>query len=353
MPVFHSPELVQFGTSLLAAAGAPDDIALPVAESLVQANLLGHGSHGVLRIPRYVAKIRDGQIDPAARPRVLSRAGPIARIDGGWGFGQVTAHFGADLVVELARSNGMGCVALCRTSHVGRLGEYVEKLARGGFVGLMMTSGAPFGGAVAPYGGRERVFGTNPIAVAVPVPEGRSPLVADFATSVVAAGKLHLAVDRGEPVPPGTVIDRDGNPTTDPASFGQGGALLPFGAHKGYGLSFMVEILASVLAGTAPASSPEYTHLANPTLIVAWSVDAFVPPDQFLRHVEALCQRVTASQPLAGFDEVLLPGEPEARALARRSKEGIPVPEGTWLKLLELARELGVTSAPAAPPAPL
>lgn len=335
--------LTDLGQAVLVAIGAPDDIATLVATSLVRANLLGHDSHGILRLARYVGMAQQGRIVPSARPTVVRQVGSMAVVDGRWGFGQASARLGAQTARDLAAASGIGCVSLTQTAHIGRLGDYMEWLAKEGFIGLIMTSGANKGGAVAPFGGRERVFGTNPLAWAAPVGPGRAPLVVDIATSGVAEGKLAVARAKGETVPPGLVIDAEGLPSNDPNSFYTGGALLPFGGHKGYGLMLMIEIMACVLTGFAPPSSAEFAGFGNPTLIVAWEIDHFVPREQFDRQVAELLSRVETSQPADGFTDVLLPGEPEARMLARRQAEGIPLPEETWEELVTLAQSVGVS----------
>ena len=337
MPIIQPQPLIDLSKAIFVAAGAPEDIAQVVAASLVKANLLGHDSHGVLRVTRYVDRIRQGGLAPAARPKIGRRSGATAVVDGQWGFGQIGARFGVELAAEIAGTSGVGCVTLSRVNHIGRLGEYAEMLADQGLIGLLFTGASGHSGSVAPFGGRDRIFGTNPLAWAAPVKEGRPPLVVDFATSGTAEGKLAVAVSKGVAVPPGLLLDREGNPSLDPASFYEGGALLPFGGHKGYGLILMVEIMAGALGGLA-----EGGKIGNSTVIVAWSVDAFVPAEQFHDQVETLLQRIKDSRPAPGFAEVLLPGEPEARTLVQRSQEGIPLPEATWQGLANLATELGV-----------
>jgi len=342
MPTISAQKLIELGQAIFRAAGAPDDIAQLVATSLVQSNLLGHDSHGIMRVLRYVDTIRQGKLQPGARPQLERQSGAMAIVDGGWGFGQVAAQFGAESAVKLARASGVSCVALSRTNHIGRLGEYVELIAARGLVGLALANGLARGGGVVPFGGRERIFGTNPIAWAAPAGPGRPPLVVDFATAATAEGKLAVALSQGQRVGRGLLIDRAGKPSTDPARYYKGGALLPFGGHKGYGLSLMIEIMANLLAGSAPVSSPEYTP-GNAALIMAWSIDAFTPPDRFQRLVAELLQRIKSSAPAPRVEEVLLPGELETRTLAQRSQSGIPIPEPTWQALLKLAGELWVS----------
>lgn len=344
MPHVQPEPLVALCRAIFAAAGAPDDIAERVARSLVHTNLLGHDSHGALKTMAYVGKIRDGSLAPTGRPQVERQFGATSVLDCHWSFGQVGAHEGAQQAIRQAQQFGIGAVALARVNHIGRLGEYAEQIARSGLIALVMTSGAMYGGQVAPFGGRERLFGTNPMAWAVPVGADRTPLVLDFATAYAAAGKVLVAQSKGVPLPEGCLLDRDGNPSTDPDDLDRGGMLLPFGSYKGSGLMLMIEIIPTLLAGFAPSSSDEFER-GNPTLLLALSVEAFTERARFDRLVEELLGRVKRVKPLLGYDEVLLPGEPEARAYAERARIGIPIPDRTWADLAALARDLGVDAA--------
>jgi LDH2 family malate/lactate/ureidoglycolate dehydrogenase len=341
MLTIQAKDLTQLSQAIFEAAGTPADIAAVVAEALVEANMLGHDSHGVLRVTRYVDMIRRGMIKPDARPTISRQTGAVAIVDGQFGFGQPIARFGTQLAGELAQAHGIGCVALNRTNHIGRLGEYAQMLAGMGMVSLLVTSNTGSSGSVAPFGGRDRIFGTNPLAWSLPVGPDRQPLVVDFATSSAAEGKLAVAVSKGVDVPAGLIVDKDGNPTTDPKQFYDGGALLPFGGHKGYGLLIMVQTMATGLGGLNDLPLPKGAF-TNSTLITAWSVEAFIEPEKFGGFVEELIQRIKASRPAPGFADVLLPGEPEANMAAQRSAAGIPIPEATWEGLQALAQELGV-----------
>jgi LDH2 family malate/lactate/ureidoglycolate dehydrogenase len=342
MPAYSAQALTSFATRLLTAAGAPADIAQEVAASLVETNVRGHDSHGVQQLMKYVGKIRDGTLIPSERPVVESRRGAVATVDGHWGFGQVIASYGADLAGEIALEQGVSVVACQRINHIGRAGEYAERLAAKGLIGIVLASGASAGGSVAPFGGRQRLFGTNPMAWAVPTSEGRAPLVLDFATSGIAIGKVQLARDQGGVLPSGMLLTANGDPTTDPRAFDDGGILLPFGLHKGGGLALMLEIIPTLLCGFAPASSPNY-HPGNPTLVMALDIDCFTERSVFVSEVDALLERVSATAPLAGVERVLYPGEPEQLATSERRMTGIPVPERTWEQLVALADSLGVS----------
>lgn len=341
MPVIQAADLKNLVQNIYAAAGAPADIAEVVADSLVKTNLLGHDSHGVIRAKAYMNGIQRGSIQPAARPALARRDGATATVDCGWGFGQIGARFGAQVAAEIAHELGMSSVALSQVNHIGRLGEYAQMLAEQGFIGIVLTAGSMFGGSVAPYAASERVFGTNPMAWAVPVRDGRTPLILDFATSVVAEGKLQVARSKGLPVPDEWIYDSEGRPSTDPNIFYNGGMLRTFGSYKGSGLALMVEIIATLLAGFAPVSTSGF-KTGNPTLIMALKVERFTTLERFEGYVEELLLRIKSVRPAQGFEEVLLPGEPEARSYEQRIREGIPLPDSVWAELTGLAVELGV-----------
>jgi LDH2 family malate/lactate/ureidoglycolate dehydrogenase len=195
---------------------------------------------------------------------------------------------------------------------------------------------------VAPYGGRQGRVGTNPMAWGIPRGLGREPLLVDFATSGVAEGKLRLARDKGERVAPGLIVDRDGHQSTEPADFYAGGALLPFGGHKGYGIGVMIELVAGALSGMGPSVSAEYQG-GNGTLLLALAIGHFVPVDQFTAQAEVLSEKIKATPTAEGFEEVLVPGEPEMRARRQRLAAGISLPEQTWQDIQALASELHAT----------
>lgn len=337
----HAEPLESLCRDLFSAAGAPADIAALVAESLVLTNLFGHDSHGVLRVKQYVTMIRSGMIQPAQRPRVSKGFGATALVTGGYGFGQVGARYAAQLAQELGAEHGIAAVSLGQTTHIGRLGEYTALIAQAGLIGFGFTSGTMYSGWLTPYGGRERVFGTNPMSFAVPCGVGGT-LLLDFATAGVAHGKIVLARAKGAPLPRGVMLDSDGRPSTDAGILDDGAVLLPMGLHKGSGLALMMEIIPTLLAGHKPISAPD-SHFGNPTLLIALTPAAFADEPDFAQEVDALKGRVKAVKPAAGFDEVLLPGEPEARAYAVRAESGIPLPDAVWRDLSELANELGVS----------
>ncbi len=322
-------ELLRLACAGLEEAGAPPLTAAAVGESLVEANLRGHDSHGVRRVAPYVQFVRDGHLDPAAEPVVGARHGAVVIVDGQRGFGQLAARLAVSELAGLAREHGVAAAVIRRSNHIGRLGEYVEALAEQGLISLAFCNSDP---TVAPFGGRERRLGTNPLAWAAPRRPPAPPIVMDWATSAIAEGKLAISQARGEPAPDGVMLDAAGEPSTDPAAFYDGGALLPFGAHKGSGLSVMIELVGGALSGMGVSSLAGHGE-GNGTVLLALDVGAFMPREDFEGQAEAFCAELAGTAPAAGFDEVLVPGEIERRRRARRAREGVPIPAATWSEL--------------------
>jgi LDH2 family malate/lactate/ureidoglycolate dehydrogenase len=345
MPVFSPSALARAGRSIFEAVGAPEPIARRVADALVDANLTGHDSHGVIRIPQYVDAVRSGEVVPDAEPKVLRETAVSALVDGGWGFGQVTALRAAEIALARAREQGLAAVGCVRVNHIGRVGEYPERMAREGVVGFVVAGGfGGRGGRAAPFGGREGILGTNPLSFGIPA-EGPEPMLVDFATTAVAAGKIQVARAKGTPLPPGSILDRDGNPTTNAEDFYQGGVMLPFGGHKGYALSMVVELLGRVLTGAdeyAQDGRGGAVYGRSGTLVLAIDAGLFREPAAFRRGVDETLGRVKAVPPAPGFDEVMVPGEPEARTRAQRQREGVYVEDATVEAIRKTAAALGV-----------
>lgn len=351
-------ELHELARAIIAAAGTPDDMANDVAEGLVEANLCGHDSHGVMRLPGYVSFSQTkaeasrifNRVRPAARPELMpeSRLGlAIRRVDGGWGWGQPAARLATRTVITQALKTGVATVTISHCNHVGRLGEYTTMIAEAGLIGFATCNAGP---AVAPFNGRERLFGTNPFSFAVPRTvgvrgDGPRPILVDFATSGVAEGKLQVAQAKGLPVGDGLLIDKDGQPTSDPAAFYDGGALLPMGLHKGYGVSVMADLLGGGLSGMGFACTPRFGEgnlAGNGFLITAYNISDFVNVSEYVSKVNELYARVRSSQPARGVEAVLLPGDPEWISRELRLREGIPIPEVTWDAISKTAAELHV-----------
>jgi uncharacterized oxidoreductase len=331
MGMIESHRLVAAAEQILVTAGATPANAHDVATSLVEADLVGHDSHGVRRLVPYVQAIRDGQLDPAVEATVDRARSAASVVDCRHGFGQVAARLAVTEARRLSSEHGAGVVAIRRCNHIGRLGEYVQLLADDDAVGLAFGNADP---SVAPFGGRERRLGTNPLAWAAPRARNRPPVLADFATAAIAEGKVALADAAGEQVAPGSVVGPDGRATTDPADFYRGGALLPFGLHKGYGLSVLIEIVGGLLSGTGISSLPGYDNTFG-TVIVAVDIGTFVAVDEFRRQCEEFCALLSSTEPADG-GRVLVPGEIEATTRAERLRDGIPLSDITWRDLAGL-----------------
>jgi uncharacterized oxidoreductase len=338
MPTFSHEVLRGVAQTILQGLGTPSDMAQVVSDALIQANIVGHDSHGIMRLREYAQFVRQGHVQPAARPEVRRLRQANVQVDAAHGWGQPAARLAARTAIDLAKDNGIGAVTIIHCGHVGRLGEYVELIANAGMIGMALCNAGP---SVAPFGGYTPLMGTNPIAWGVPRGAGQPPLIVDFATASVAEGKLRVARAKGERVAPGLIVDSAGRPSQDPAAFYAGGALLPFGGHKGYGISVMIELLGGALSGNGTSTiSGESGN--NGTLFLAFNIESFVPAAQFLEQTNALCQQIKASPPAEGFSEIMIPGEPERRERERRLDAGIAIPDQTWREIEGLARELNV-----------
>ena len=333
MPTLPAKELERVTRDIFIAWGTPPDDAAWVATLLVRANLRGHDSHGVIRVPGYVAAIEKGDVNPRAKIAVDAESPVIARLDGDQGFGQVVAKRGITMAIEKAKAQGLGAVTLRRTNHVGRLADYAEMAAEQGLVGMLWVN-APMALNVAPWGGAARRLGTNPHAVAVPGPNGSVAMSFDMATSVWAEGKLRVKYARGEECPPGIMLNGRGEPSTDPRQYYADpvGSLLTAGGHKGSGLSLVVEVLAGILSGTGPAR-PEKGPGVNGAFMLCLDVARFLPPDEFHASLKSLVDWVRSAPLASGSEEILIPGEPEARTMRDRLAKGVPVEDETWKRI--------------------
>lgn len=343
MPVFTAEYLHRVAYQIYRAKGTPGHEAEIVATHQVKANLVGHDSHGVILIPEYAARIDRGHIVPGA-PFVVEREAPCtAVINGNWGFGFVVTERAMQMAIAKAKIHGVAAITVHYQSHIGRLGDYPAMAAREGMIGLITADSGAGPKAVVPFGGRGRRLGTNPICIGMPS-DLEGPVLLDMATSAVAQGKISLARNRKEQVPPGWIIDKDGNPTTDPDDYFAGGAILPVGAdqgHKGYGLSFMVEVFSGLLTGLGFGIDPQARH-NDGVFIGVFNVEHFRPLDRFKNELAEFIDFVKTSPPAAGFSEVLYPGEIEYRTEQRRRREGIFVEDETWGQIRRLIEALGV-----------
>ncbi|MCC6417095.1 MAG: Ldh family oxidoreductase [Gemmataceae bacterium] len=345
MPTLPVSTLKSFAESLFQAAGVPADEAAIVAHGLVDANLCGHDSHGLIRIPQYLDAVADGRLRPGAPFVVLKETPALVHADGGKGLGQVQAHRLLDHLIPRARAVGIAAGTLKHCGHIGRLGEYAERAAAERLAFLATVNNHGLGRAVAPPGGTQARIGTNPLCLGAPT-DG-DPAILDIGTSVVAEGKVRVHFNRGTPVPEGWLLDAQGRPTTDPSVLYREprGSILPLGgaaAYKGFGIGLLLDMLVGGLSG-APCSHPEGPNLsANAVLFIALDIDQFAGTDHFLHEVSGLAERVRCCPPAEGTKAVLLPGDPERCEKARRSVAGLTLDDGTWGQLTALAARLNV-----------
>ena len=344
MPSFDADTLKNFGAKLLVAAGASEAEAETVAKYCVNANLVGHDSHGIILILSYVQRIKVGHIMPGAPWDIVQESPTTTVIDGNWGFGFVVTERAMAYTIEKAKTSNVAAATVFRQSHIGRLATYPLMAIEEGMIGLITADSGRSPKIVAPYGGREARLGTNPISIAVPS-DLESPIYLDMATSSVSNGKVAVAAARGEQIPEGWVIDADGNHTTDPTKL-KGGALLPLGGSEGYkgtGLGAMVEILCGLLTGLGFGTEPTGRH-NDGCFLAVFNVEAFRPLADFKNEVADFAQYLNETPPMEGSSGVLYPGEIEKIRETERRAGGIPIEEATWKRLTDLAAELGVDS---------
>ena len=340
--------------------GCPQATADEVAHHLVRANLSGHDSHGVLRMPWYVSQIDQGQLKPDARPHAIREFGATALFDGGKTFGQYSTIVALEWAMEAARKHGVGVATIRRSMHIGRLGEYPERAAAQGLIGIIGYGAAGTGtGIVVPFGGRERFLSTNPWSLGFPAGEA-APMVYDAATSTIAEGKIRVALSKGTEVPPGCIIDESGEPTRNPEDFYAGGALLPlggeYGGHKGYGLAMAAALIGGLAVidgdlsdawdvgarhGRSDGTAAAGGQISGVTLIVI-DPEAFGGGERYGAMVGETLAAARRVKPVAGVERVLTPGEPEAISRERRNSGGIPLPEAIWKDLTDLSARFGV-----------
>lgn len=343
-------ELESFVADIFATAGCSKEEGGRIGRYLVSANLSGHDSHGVVRVPRYASQKKSGTVVADVTVDVLVDTPVIAVVDGKYGFGQTVTPQAVRIGIDKCLKNGLSAVTLRNAGHVGRVGDWAEMAAEAGLVSVHFVN-ASGSVLVAPYGGVERRFSTAPYCVGVPRP-GEDPLVLDFATSIVAEGKVLVTSQGGKKLPEGALIGPDGKPSADPhllygdytptgpRDHSKGtGAIRAFGDHKGSGLAFMCEVLGGALTGTGAAEAGR--RFANG--MMSFYVDPkIVDPANFLPgELNRFVGWVKTAKPVPG-EEVLVPGETEARLREKRLAEGIPLPDEIWQSLVTTARELGM-----------
>jgi hydroxycarboxylate dehydrogenase B len=341
-----SPHALRAVTHLIARRmGSEEGEAEQVADHLLRANLAGHDSHGVGMLPAYVRLLHEGLLVPNQTADTVLDAGALLVIDARRGFGQRMTADAVRRAIGRARELGACVLALRNASHVGRIGTYGELAARAGCAFTAFVNVADGRDVQAPWACAEARLGTNPFCTAVPGPDGPA-LLLDMATTTVAAGKARVAYNEGVPVPDDCLIDDAGRPTNDPTGFirDRTGAMLSFGRHKGSGLAVMCEIMAGAIGGGQRVDQPTAGGVLNSLLATVIDLSRLGDPAAMAEHVEATKAHIRSSRVAPGFDEVLLPGEPERRAARERSEAGIAVDAATWRDIGEAAGKLGITT---------
>ncbi|MFO1027833.1 MAG: malate/lactate/ureidoglycolate dehydrogenase [Acetobacteraceae bacterium] len=356
------PILEPFISDIFTAAGCARDEGDRIARFLLSANLTGHDSHGVIRTPRYILWLQEGKVRAGQTLSVVHETPTQAILDGNYGFGQTIGPLAVDYGIAKAKAAGMAAVGLRNAGHIGRIGDWGERAAAAGLISIHFVN-VQAGELVAPYGGVDRRFSTNPICIGVPTDQG--PIILDFATSLVAEGKVLVASNGGKPVPHGALISPEGELSADPRQlYGEiagthvrnsangAGALRTFGEHKGSGLAFMCELLAGCLTGggtSGPIPGGKRGRIANGMLSIYLSPGSF-GTGGFSQAALDYARYVKASRPASAGTEVLIPGEPENRTREQRRRDGIPLQPDTWAAICATARDLGLT--PPAVPVP-
>ena len=311
-----------------------------VTKSMVDANRVGHDSHGVIHLSKYVRELEAGLIQPGAPTEVLHESASIAVLNGNWGFGPVIATRAVELAIQKAKQTDISSVAVSRCNEVGRLGGYACLAADAEMIALLMANDHGGGTCVAPHGGVEGRLSTNPMACAVPI-EGKDPIVLDMSTSVVASGKIRVKQHRNESLPHGWLIDAEGKLTTNPDDFYDvpPAALLPFGGavsvHKGFGLSVIVDILSGALTG-AGCSQSEDARVGNGLFVLVMNVASFRGFPGFSAEIERFIRYLKSAKRAAGVDTIWVPGERGWEAQRRRERDGIPIDAETWAQIQAL-----------------
>lgn len=337
-------ELIDLSTRVFRAAGCSPEEAARVARRLVEANLVGHDSHGVIRVPSYVRWLQEGKVLAGQALEVVFENDVVAVADGRFGFGQTIGEQAVRLGIEKAAKHGLSAVALRNSGHLGRIGDWPEMAAEEGLVSLHFVNTTGAGILVAPFGGTQRRLSANPIAAGVPLlTKGAHPLILDMSACTIAEGKIRVALNKGGPVPEGCIIDSEGRPTTDPRVFyaDPPGAILSIAGHKGYGLGVIAEVLAGALTGGGCSNPANAGRVVNGMFSVYLAPSYFQRDEAFAAELRRFIEWVKSSAKAAPDGEILMPGEIEQRTKARRLAEGVEIDETTWAQIQEAAKAVG------------
>lgn len=344
--LFQAAPLTRAIEALVLAGGSDAREAGIVASNLIQANLTGHDSHGIGMMPRYIASLAEGGLVPNRHPKVKTDAGALLALDGQAGYGQVIGLEATEMAIARAKQHGVCVMALANAHHLCRIGQWAEQAVAAGLVSISFVN-VISRSIVAPFGGTDARFGTNPVTIGIPLP-GRPPFILDMATSGVAQGKVRVAHNKGEPVAPGLLIDDKGRPTTE-ARYGvvqPYGALTAFGLHKGYGLAVAAELLGGALSGggTQHTEDRSKMRVLNGMFSILVDPERLGTAEPFAREAVEFVEWVKKSPAGEGVDRVRIAGDPERETRARREREGIAVDATTWNEIKAAAAKLGMTA---------
>lgn len=337
-------DLLEVAKRLFIAGGLREEDARTIAKDLVAANLRGLDSHGVSRIPMYLERIRRGVVKAQPEIKVNRVSSAVASVDGDDGMGFLAAHRAMDEAISLASESGIGLVGVRRSTHYGMASIYVQQALKAGYIALAYTNSSP---ALPVWGGRTTFLGASPFAAAVPGGKEEVPYVLDMAMTVIARGKIRLAATHGEEIPLGLALDKDGAPTTDAAKAFEG-VCLPFGGAKGAALAMLMDLLAGVLTGAnygGDVKSLYFDHSEPQNvghLFIAIKPDLFIPKEEFENRMDTFVNRVKSLPKAQGFEEILIPGEPEERVATERLLSGIPLSVEVRDSLLKEAERQGI-----------
>lgn len=335
--------LARLTAAIFTHAGCQPDEAQRIAAHLVEANLVGHDSHGVIRIPSYVQWLRDGKVLASQSIRVVTENEVLAVVDGQFGFGQTIGAQAVQLGVEKCARHGVSVIALRNSGHLGRIGDWPLQAARAGILSLHFVNTTGAGILVAPYGGINRRLSANPIAAGIPV-AGRAPMLLDISACTLAEGKIRVALNKGVAVPENCILDAQGQPTTDPKVFyaNPPGAILPIAGHKGYGLALLCEVLAGALTGGGCSNPKNADRVINGMLSIYLAPSFFQRDQDFAAEIERFVTWVKSSEKVTADGEILVPGEIEERTKAQRLRDGIDIDATTWSQILATAASVGL-----------
>jgi LDH2 family malate/lactate/ureidoglycolate dehydrogenase len=331
--------LIEFGTAVYAGAGMPPEDARLLAGTLVQADLWGHQSHGVLRLGWYLARLHSGVMKAVSNPQIIMDGGAIALVDAADGVGQVVCAKVAEDAVARAKKHGIGAVGIRNSNHFGTAMYFTRIMAGAGCIGFLSTNASP---AIAPWGGRKKALGSNPWSIAAPAGK-HAPMMLDIANARVARGKVYLARREGRQIPLGWALDAAGEPTTDPVA-AINGVFLPMAEHKGYAIAVMMDVLSGVLTGSAFSDGVKGPYVPDSRsgaghMMIALDISKFMPLEEFHARMERLIADLKAVPLAKGFDAIYYPGEIEAQNEARHRREGLHLPEETISELRRIAEK--------------